>query len=131
MYAATAAAGQNLASRMGESTAISGARSVEPARPTLQNAIENAHRIGIRLDETGARLNAMAEVAEQLATRLCGSFPTEGQNKSASGAGERGPMSTVEAVNAVVDSLHPQINGFENPMSRIARAIEMIEHANG
>ncbi|GJE77743.1 hypothetical protein [Methylorubrum suomiense] len=132
MYAATSAAGQSLTSKMGEANAVSVARIGEAARPTLQRAIENAHRVGGRLDETGARLAAMAEVAEQMATRLCGSYPTEGPNKVASnGPSERGPLSTVEAIDAAIDGLHPRITGFESPLNRIARAFEMIEAANG
>lgn len=133
MYAAENDLAGRVASRMGQVVGTeAGSRGVEPARSTLHTAIANAHRVCNRLDETGERLNAMAEVAEQLATRLCGSYPTEGPNKNASGApSERGPMSKVEAINAAVDGLHPRITGFESPMSRICRAFEVIEQANG
>lgn len=122
----------SLASKMSESNAVSGVRPAEPSRSTLHGAITNAHRVGERLDETGARLNAMAEYAEQLATRLCGSYPTEGPSKDhRGGESERGPMSTVDAVNVAVDGLHPRISSFDGPLSRIARAFDMIDSAHG
>jgi len=133
-YATAGASGAtNIASRMGE--VVGGApagRVAERSRPTLHGAITNTHRVDERLDETGARLNAMAEYAEQLATRLCGSYPTEGPGKDARvGSSERGPMSTVEALNAAVDGLHPRITAFDSPLNRIARAFDMIESAHG
>lgn len=133
MFATENASKGNAISRMGQVVgAEPSGREVEAPRPTLHRAIDAAHRVGNRLDETGDRLNAMADLAEQLATRLCGSYPTEGPSKDArGGSSERGPMSTVEAVNSAVDSLHPRISSFESPMSRIVRAIEMIEQANG
>lgn len=119
--------GGALLGREARNTAIGG-----DARPSLQQTIQAVREASKRLDAHQNDMLGLAEVAETVARRLCGPYPTDAGSAAARGdASEREALSTVEEAYRSAADLHPRISALENPAQRIARALDAISRAIG
>jgi len=119
--------GGALLGREARNTALGG-----DARPSLQQTIVAVREASKRLDTHRNDMLGLAEVAETVAQRLGGPYPTDaGSMAGRSDVPEREALSTVEEVYRSAADLHPRISALENPAQRIARALDAISRAIG
>lgn len=119
--------GGALLGREARNTAIGG-----ETRPSLQQTIQAVREAGKRLDGYRNDMLGLADIAEAVAQRLGGPYPTDAGNAGSRGdAPEREALSTVEEAYRSAADLHPRISALENPAQRIARALDAISRAIG
>lgn len=106
--------------------------SAEPPRHSLVSATETAQAAQKRLAETLGQITALADSAEALATRLSGPYPTEASNRDQDYAREpSASLAAVQALMSAIGGVHERISVLDAPLSRLGRALAVIDRSVG